>query len=327
MKAKAWTRLLAAPIAVLLALAAPAAARADYPDRPVKMVVGFGAGGPTDIVGRLFAQKAGELMGQQMVVENKPGAGGNLAAEYVANAAPDGYTILLTHLATQVISPLVYKKLNYDVDRDFAPVTQLIAVPNMIAVHPSLGASTVGELIALAKKSPGQITFASGGSGTSGHLSSELFKALAGVDIVHVPYKGSAAALPDLHTGRVQMISENLQFLLPQVKSGKLKALAVTTATRHPVVPDLPTVAEAGVPGYEVASWFGIVVPAGPPQPVVERLNDVFVRAVNSPEVRARLAEMGSIPVGSSPAEFAAMMKREAEKWAPVVRAAKLRVD
>lgn len=244
-----------------------------YPAQPVKMVVGFGAGGPTDIIGRLFAQKMTELMGNTMLVDNKPGAGGNVAAEVVARSQPDGYTILLTHLATQVISPLIYAKLPYDVERDFEPVTQLIAVPNLMVVHPSLAANSVSELVALAKKSPGQLNFASGGSGTSGHLSSELFKALAGVDIVHVPYKGSAAALADLRTGRVQMMTENLQFLLPQVKSGVVRALAVTPAKRVPSVPDLPTVAEAGVPGYDVSSWFGIVVPRGTPKAVVDRLN------------------------------------------------------
>lgn len=310
-----------------VALVVPTVSVAQYPDRPVKMVVGFGAGGPTDIIGRLFAQKLSELLGQPMVVENKAGAGGNLAAETVARSQPDGYTILLTHLATQVISPLIYAKLPYDVDKDFEPVTQLIAVPNMMVVHPSVKANNVKELIALAKASPGKLNFASGGSGTSGHLSSELFKSLAGVDIVHVPYKGSAAALADLRTGRVQMMTENLQFLLPQVKSGALRALAVTPATRVPAVPELPTVAEAGVPGYDVSSWFGIVVPRGTPAAVIERLNRDFVRAVNAPDVQAKLAEMGALPVGSSQQEFAAMMKREAAKWAPVVKAAGLRVE
>jgi tripartite-type tricarboxylate transporter receptor subunit TctC len=312
----------------LLALLVPLAAAAqEYPNQPVRMVVGFAAGGPTDIIGRLFAQKMSELMGKPMVVDNKPGAGGNVAAEVVARSQPDGYTVLLTHLATQVISPLIYAKLPYDVDRDFEPVTQLIAVPNLMVVHPSVAASSVTELVALAKKSPGQLNFASGGSGTSGHLSSELFKALAGVDIVHVPYKGSAAALADLRTGRIQMMTENLQFLLPQVKSGAVRALAVTPATRVASVPDLPTVAEAGVPGYDVSSWFGIVVPRGTPRAIVERLNRDFVRAVNAPDVQAKLAEMGAIPVGSSAPEFAAMMKLEAAKWAPVVKAAGLRVD
>lgn len=311
-----------------IALLAPHGAGAQgYPSQPVKMVVGFAAGGPTDIVGRLFAQKMTELLGKPMLVDNKPGAGGNVAAEAVARSQPDGYTLLLTHLATHVISPLIYAKLPYDVERDFEPVTQLIAVPNLMVVHPSVAASSVAELVALAKKSPGQLNFASGGSGTSGHLSSELFKALAGVDIVHVPYKGSAAALADLRTGRVQMMTENLQFLLPQVKSGVVRALAVTPATRVPAVPELPTVAEAGVPGYDVTSWFGIVVPRGTPAPIVERLNREFVLAVNSPDVQAKLAGMGAIPVGSSASEFAAMMKRETAKWAPVVKAAGLRVD
>jgi tripartite-type tricarboxylate transporter receptor subunit TctC len=313
--------------AVLALLMSLTASAQEYPNQPVRMVVGFGAGGPTDIIGRLFAQKMTELLGKPMVVDNKAGAGGNVAAEAVARSQPDGYTVLLTHLATQVISPLIYRHLPYDPDRDFEPVTQLIAVPNLMVVHPSVPAHSVAELIALAKKSPGKLNFASGGSGTSGHLSSELFKSLAGVDIVHVPYKGSAAALSDLLTGRVQMMTENLQFLLPQVKSGAVRALAVTPATRVPSVPDLPTLAEAGVPGYDVSSWFGIVVPRGTPRVVVERLNREFVRAVNAPEVQARLAEMGAIPVGSSPAEFAAMMKREAAKWAPIVKAAGLRVD
>ncbi|MGE0797480.1 MAG: Bug family tripartite tricarboxylate transporter substrate binding protein [Lautropia sp.] len=313
---------------VLLALLAsfPSVAK-EYPTQPVRLVVGFAAGGPTDIIGRIFAQKMTELLGTPMVVDNKPGAGGNVAAETVARAQPDGYTVLLTHLATQVISPLVYAKLPYDVDRDFEPVTQLIAVPNLMVVHPSVAASSVSELIALAKKSPGQLNFASGGSGTSGHLSSELFKALAGVDIVHVPYKGSAAALADLRTGRVQMMTENLQFLLPQVKSGALRALAVTPASRVSIVPELPTVAEAGVPGYDVSSWFGIVVPRGTPAAIIERLNREFVRAVRAPDMQQKFADMAAVPVGSTPAEFAMLIKREAVKWAPVVKATGLRVD
>lgn len=322
-----WARTAASLITGLALLMPGPGLAQDYPNRPVKMVVGFGAGGPTDIVGRLFAAKMTELLGEPMIVDNKPGAGGNVAAELVANSEPDGYTVLLTHLATQVISPLIYSKLPYDVDRDFEPVTQLIAVPNMMVVHPSVPARSVKELIAIAKKSPGQLNFASGGSGTSGHLSSELFKSLAGVDMVHVPYKGSAAALADLRSGRVQMMTENLQFLLPQVKGGHLRALAVTPSSRVPAVPDLPTLDEAGVPGYEVTSWFGIVVPRGTPQAVVERLNREFVRAVNAPDVQAKLAEMGAIPVGSSARDFAAMMKRETVKWAPVVKAAGLRVD
>ncbi len=327
MRHSAFRRWLASLI-VLAAVLAPLAVRAEtYPAKPVHLVVGFAAGGPTDIVGRLFANKVSELTGTQMIVENKPGAGGNVAAEYVAKAAPDGYTILLTHLATQIISPLIYTKLPYDVNSDFVPVTQLIAVPNMIVVHPSVKANSIKELIDLAKKNPGTINFASGGNGTSGHLSCELFKALAGVDIVHVPYKGSASALPDLRAGRVQMMCENLQFLLPQVQAGHLRALAVTPAKRVPAVPDIPTVAEAGVPGYDVSSWFGIVVPKGTPQYVIEKLNREFVRAVQSPDVQKKLAEMGSIPVGSSADQFAGMMKVEATKWAPVVKAAGLKVD
>ena len=310
----------------LLLVAALAAAQ-PYPSKPVRLVVGFPPGGPTDIIGRLVGTKLTEYFKEQVIIDNRPGAGGNIAADYVAKAAPNGYTVLLTHPATHAISPALYSKLPFDVVRDFAPVSQLVTVPNILVIHPSLPVRNVRELVALAKKNPGAINFASGGSGTGGHLSGELFKTMAGIDLVHVPYRGGAPAITDLVAGQVQVMIDNMQALLPYVRSGRLRALAVTPSARVPVVPELPTIAESGVPGYDVSSWFGLVVPAGTPQAVIDRLHADSVKAVKAPDVAARFADLGATPVGSTPEQFGAFIATEIAKWGPVVKASGARVD
>ena len=313
--------------ALALVLTVTLAAAQPYPSKPVRLVVGFPPGGPTDIIGRLVGTKLTEYFKEQVIVDNRPGAGGNIAADYVAKAAPNGYTVLLTHPATHAISPALYSKLPFDVVRDFAPVSQLVTVPNILVIHPSLPARNVRELVALAKKNPGAINFASGGSGTGGHLSGELFKTMAGIDMVHVPYRGGAPAITDLVAGQVQVMIDNMQALLPYVRSGRLRALAVTPSARVPVVPELPTIAESGVPGYDVSSWFGLVVPAGTPQAVIDRLNADSVKAVRAPDVAARFADLGATPVGSTPEEFRMFIATEIAKWGPVVKASGARVD
>lgn len=312
--------------AALAGFAAHALAQA-YPTRPVRLVVGFPPGGPTDIIGRLVAKELSGFLKEQVVVDNRAGAGGNIAAEHVARAAPDGYTLLLTHPATHAIAPALYTKLPYDALRDFDPVSQLVTVPNLLVVHPGLGAKSVSELVELARAKPGEINFASGGSGTSGHLSGELFKTLAKVDMVHVPFKGGGPAIAELVAGRVQVMIDNMQSLLPHVRAGRLRALAVTPTVRVATVPELPTIAEAGVPGFEVTSWFGIVVPAGTPRPVVERLHAEAVKTVQVPELVAKLRDLGATPAGTSPAEFGAFIRSEQAKWAPVVKASGAKVD
>src|SRR5687768_17390149 len=313
--------------ALALVLTVTLAAAQPYPSKPVRLVVGFPPGGPTDIIGRLVGTKLTEYFKEQVIVDNRPGAGGNIAADYVAKAAPNGYTVLLTHPATHAISPALYSKLPFDEVRDFAPVSQLVTVPNILVIHPSLPARNVRELVALAKKNPGAINFASGGSGTGGHLSGELFKTMAGIDMVHVPYRGGAPAITDLVAGQVQVMIDNMQALLPYVRSGRLRALAVTPSARVPVVPELPTIAESGVPGYDVSSWFGLVVPAGTPQAVIDRLHADSVKAVRAPDVAARFADLGATPVGSTPEEFRMFIATEIAKWGPVVKASGARVD
>ncbi|MGE0873879.1 MAG: Bug family tripartite tricarboxylate transporter substrate binding protein [Burkholderiales bacterium] len=313
-------------ILVAMLAAAPAAAQ-SYPSKPVKLVVGFPPGGPTDIISRLVAGELGKNLGEQVLIDNRPGAGGNIAAEHVARSAPDGYTLLMTHPATHAIAPALYANLKFDVVRDFAPVLQLVTVPNMMVVNPSLPVSNVRELIELARKRPGEINFASGGSGTTAHLSGELFKTLTGVNMVHVSYRGGAPAVADLIAGQVQVMIDNMQSLLQHVRAGRLKAIAVTPKTRVAAVPELPTIAESGVPDFEVTSWFGIVAPAGTPQPVIDRLHAEATKAIQNPAVAGKLQDLGATTVSSNPAAFSAFIKAEIAKWAPVVKSSGARVE
>lgn len=304
-----------------------AASAQAYPDKPIRMVVPFPAGGTTDILARAVAQKLSESLGQQMIVDNKPGAGGNIGAQEVARAAPDGYTLVMGTVGTHAINPSLYKKMPYDHVKDFAPVSLVASVPNLLVVHPSVPVNSVKELIAYVKANPGKLNFASSGNGTSIHLSGELFKTMTGVQMTHVPYKGSAPAVTDLLGGQVQLMFDNMPSALPHAKGGKLKPLAVTAAKRFPGTPDIPTIAEAGVPGYEASSWFGVLAPAGTPKEIVNKLSTEIAKALKTPEMTKRLEEQGAQAVGSTPEEFAAHIKAETAKWAKVVKESGATVD
>jgi tripartite-type tricarboxylate transporter receptor subunit TctC len=298
-----------------------------YPAKPIRFVVPYPAGGPLDTVARLLGAKVGESVGQPVVVDNKPGAGGNIGADIVAKSPADGYTILMGAVATHAINPTLYKSIPYDPVKDFAPITQVASTPNVLVVNPGVPAKDVKEFIAHAKANPGKLSFGSGSIGSAGHLAGELFKATAGVDMVHVPYKGAAPAMQDLVGGQVQLMFDNLASSLGQVKAGKVRALAVTTARRTPLAPELPTIAESGLPGFDISTWFGIFAPAGTPRPALERLHAEFVKALSAPDVREKMTNLGAEPVGNSPAEFAAYIRSEAEKYGRVIRASGAKVD
>ena len=299
----------------------------DYPSKPVRFVVPFAPGGTTDVLARLVGEKLSASLGQQFVVDNKPGAGGNVGTAQVAKAEPDGYTLLMGTVGTHAINASIYPSLPYDPVQDFAPVTLVATVPNVLVVNPEVPANSVAELIALAKEKPGELNFASSGNGTSIHLSGELFKAMTGVDIVHVPYKGSGPAVVDLLGGQVEMMFDNLPSSAPHIKAGKLRPLGVTSKERSPTLPDVPTIAEAGVPGYEALSWFGVLVPAGTPDAVVTRLQQEIAKILADPAMRERFAELGAVPAGDTPAEFAAFIGSETAKWADVVQKAGITLE
>ena len=312
--------------AALAALVAPAAAQ-DFPTRPITLVIPFAAGGSTDLVGRLVAQKMSEGLGQQVIVENRGGAGGNLGAAHVAKAEPDGYTILMATVATHALNPAVYTKMPYDAEKDFAPISLLVTVPNVLTVHPSVPANTVQELIDLIKKDPDKYSYASSGNGTPLHLSGELFKTMAGVpELVHVPYKGSGPALIDVIAGQVPMQFDNLPSSTEHIKSGKLKGLAVTSPERAPAFPDMPTMGET-LPGYETYTWNALFAPAGTPPEAIKRLNEEANKAIADPAVKAKLAEFSATVVGSTPEELGAHVKSELAKWAPIVKASGAKID
>ncbi len=295
---------------------------AGFPARTIRIVVPFPPGGVTDRLARMVAQKMQEHWGQPAVVENRPGASGMIAAETVAKSAPDGYTLMMGHIGTHAINVSLFSKLPYDPVKDFAPVSLLVSVPNVLLVHPSVPANSVQELVALAKARPGTLNFASPGSGTSGHMSAELFKSLAGIDIVHVPYKGPGPALQDLVAGQVNMLFDTVASSMPQVRGGKVKGLAVTTRERSAIAPDVPTMAESGVAGYEIAPWFAAYAPAGTPPAVVNKLQAEMARILGLPEVRAAFVDQqGMTLIASSPAELGAHTQREIAKWAQVVKA------
>jgi tripartite-type tricarboxylate transporter receptor subunit TctC len=262
-----------------------------------------------------------------VIVDNKPGAGGNIGADIVAKSPTDGYTILMGAVATHAINPTLYASIPYNPVRDFAPVTQLASTPNILIVHPSIPASNVREFIAYAKANPGKLNFGSGSTGSAGHLAGELFKSMAGVDMTHVPSKGAAPAMQDLIGGQIQLMFDNLASALGQVRAGKVKGLAVTTAKRTSLAPDLPTIAESGLPGFDISTWFGIFVPAGTPREVIDRLHAEFTRALGAPDVREKILNLGAEPVGNRPEEFAAYIKREAEKYARVIKASGAKAD
>jgi tripartite-type tricarboxylate transporter receptor subunit TctC len=311
---------------IALSIAAGAAAAQTYPAKPVRLVVGFPPGGATDVVARLLAEKLSVSLGQQFVVDNRAGAASNIAADYVANAPRDGYTILMGTISL-AINPTLYKKLPYDAVRDFAPVSQVTSAPFLLVVHPSLPARNVREFIALAKKMPGQLNYASAGNGSGAHLFAAMFGSMAGIKIAHVPYKGAAPATTAVLSGEAQFMFDNIVTTLPLARAGKFRALAVTTAKRAAAAPELPTVAEAGVPGYDANSWFGVFAPTGTPQPVLDRLHAEIVKTLKQPDVRERLAGLGCEPAGTTPAEFGAFYKSEVAKWGKVVRETGVQID
>ncbi len=314
-------------LAALLALVALGASAQAYPTRSIRLVVPFPAGGTTDILARAAAQKLTESMGQSVVVDNRPGAAGNIGADIVAKSAPDGYTLLMGTVGTHAINASLYSKMPYDHVKDFTPIVLVAGVPNVLVVNPAVPVNSVGDLINLAKAKPGSINFASSGSGTSIHLSGELFKTMAGVDMTHVPYKGSSPALTDLMGGQVQVMFDNLPSSLPQIKAGKLRAVAVTSVKRAPALPDVPTIAESGLPGFEASSWFGILGPAGTPANVVSRINAEVNKWLQSPEAREHLLAQGAESAGGTPERFAAHIRAETDKWAKVVKASGAKVD
>lgn len=316
-------------LASLLACIAPlaSAAERDYPARTVRIVVPFAPGGSTDVVARILADKLGTALGQSFVVENRPGAGGNIGADVVAKAAPDGYTLLMGTTGVLAINKYLYQDMSYDPDRDFAPVSYTSLITNMLVVGPGVPARTVPELIALAKAKPGTLTFASSGAGSSTHLSGELFKSMAGVDILHVPYKGSSQALTDLMSGQVAMLFDNAPSSMPYVQQGKLRAIAVTSLKRMPTLPGVPTIDESGVKGYESLSWSGIVAPAATPGPVIAKLNAAIEKVLAQEDVRKQFANLGVEAVGGPPEAFTRQIRAESEKWGKVVKAANIRLD
>jgi tripartite-type tricarboxylate transporter receptor subunit TctC len=304
----------------LLVVGGAQASAADYPTRPVRWIVPYPAGGSTDILARIIGQYLSERLGQQVVIENRPGGGNNIGTEAAVHAAPDGYTLLLVNPA-HGINATLYPKLNFNIIRDMAPVAGIIRVPNVMEVTPSLPAKTVTEFITYAKANPGKINWASSGSGTSVHLSGELFKSMTGTDLTHVPYRGSAPALTDLIAGTVHVMFANMPSSIAHIQGGKLRALAVTTAKRSDALPDVPTVAET-VPGYEASAWFGMGVPKGTPADIIQKLNSEVNVALQDPKVKARLVELGGVSIPGTPADFGKVIGEETDKWAKVIKSA-----
>jgi tripartite-type tricarboxylate transporter receptor subunit TctC len=304
-----------------------AVAAQTYPDKPIRYVVPYPPGGPLDAVARLLGQKVSERLGQPIIVENKPGAGGNIGADFVAKSAHDGYTILMGAVATHAINPGLYAKMPYDPVKDFTPITLIGVTPNVLVVNPAVPAKDVKEFIAYAKANPGKLNFGSGSTGSAGHLAGELFNEMAGVQMAHIPYKGAAPAMQDLIGGQIQLMFDNMASSLPQVKAGKIRALAVTTPKRASAAPELPAIAESGLPGFDISTWFGLFAPANVPKDVVAKLHTEFTRALALPDVKEKLAGLGIEPVGNKPEEFAAYIKSEAAKYGEVIKKSGARVD
>jgi tripartite-type tricarboxylate transporter receptor subunit TctC len=304
-----------------------AASAQTYPTKPIRFIVGFAPGGATDIIARALAQKLSDVFGQQVVVDNRAGGGGTIAAMMAAKSPPDGYTLLMGTISTLATNVSTYKNLPYDPLRDFAPVTLAAATPYFVTINAGLPVSNLKEFIALAKAKPGALNFGTSGAGGGAHLSAELFRAMAGIDLVHVPYKGAALALTDVIGGQIQMSFSQPLIVLPHLKSGRVKALAITSAKRSSALPEFPTVAESGVPGYESSSWQGIVVPTGTPFAIITRLHAELVKGLRSRDIGDRLAAEGTDPGGNSPAEFGAYIRREIAKWAKVVKDAGIKTE
>ena len=319
---------LAVPFAAASALRAPDAhAQTPFPARPARLVVPFPPGGSLDNVGRLLAQKLSEAWGQQVVVENRPGAGGNVGADAVAKSPPDGYTVVMGALSTHAVNPSLYPSMPYDAVRDFAPLSLVAVTPNVLIVNAASPVASVRDLVALAKASPGKVNFGSGSNGSAGHLAGELFKIETGTDVAHIPYKGSAPAQQALLAGDTQFMFDNLANAMAQVKGGKVRAIAVTTKDRSKLAPELPTMAEAGLPGFDISTWFGLLAPAGTPPEVIAKWNADVVKVLNAPDVREKMLAQGAEPAPTTPAEFAAFIARERDKYARIVKASGAKVD
>ncbi|CAG0982025.1 hypothetical protein BURK1_01797 [Burkholderiales bacterium] len=314
-------------LALATALAVPHAVAQSFPSKPVRLVIPFPPGGSLDNIGRLLAHKLSEGWGQQVVIENRPGAGGNIGADAVAKSPADGYTVVMGALSTHAVNPNLYAKMPYDAARDFAPISLVAITPNVLIVNAASPAASLQDLIAIAKANPGRTNFGSGSNGSAGHLAGELFKLETGTDVMHIPYKGGAPALQALLAGDTQFMFDNLANAMAQVKGGKVRALAVTTAQRSKLAPDLPTMAEAGMPGFDISTWFGLLAPAGTPPEVIAKWNADVVRALNSPDVREKMLAQGADPSPTTAAGFASFIASEREKYARIVKASGARVD
>jgi len=308
-------------------LGLPGAAQAAYPDKPIHLLVPFPPGGAADLMARSLGQKLSQQLGQAVVLDNRGGAGGTIAAETVARAAPDGYTLLFGTMGTQAINPNLYAALRYDPLKDFAPVSLTHATPRVLVVHPQVAVKNIAELIALAKARPGEITFGSAGNGSSGHLAGEYFKSLTGVSMTHVPYKGTSGAMVDLLAGRISMSIDAPAAYLEYIRNGQVRALGVTSLKRMAILPEVPTIAESGVPGFDISNWLGVLAPAHTPAAIVNRLNGEIVQAMNDAQMRKQLGEAGIEAMSSSPAQFSAFINSEVAKWARVVKASGAHMD
>ena len=316
-----------AGMALLASSALVCAQSAGYPQRPIRIVVAYTPAGATDILARTVGQKFTETWGQPVIIDNRPGANGNIGTEYAAKATPDGYTLLMVTAGTHGINPGLYRKLGFDAVKDFAPVSLVAMVPNIFVVNNAVPAKDLKEFIAYAKANPGKLNYGSPGNGSTAHLSMELFKSMTGVQMLHIPYKGSAGVLADLIGGQIVAMMDNMPPYVPQVKAGKIRALAVSPARRSPAVPDVPTVAEAGVPGYDSGAWFGLVAPANTPKDIVNKLARETARVLKLPDVSARLSDLGAEPVGGTPEQFAVHIKAEIAKWAKVIKGANVELQ
>jgi tripartite-type tricarboxylate transporter receptor subunit TctC len=308
-------------LAAVAAIACSVAAAQNYPAKPIRFIAPFPPGGSTDFLARIVALKMSESMGQQVVVENRGGAGGTIGVELAAHAAPDGYTIVMGHIGTFGVNPTLYPKLPYDAIKDFAPITLLAMVPNGMVVHPALPVHSVKDFLAIARAKPKALLYGSGGNGSAAHLAAAYFELLAKIQLTHVPYKGTGPALIDLVAGQTSMMITGMPAVMPHIRSGRLRLLAVGNAKRIALLPEVPTIAESGVPGYDATQWYGVLAPAGTPRELVMKLNAEMVKALTRPDVRDKLAADGAIPVGNTPEEFGAHIKAEIARWAPVVKA------
>lgn len=316
-----WAALLSAGAGTLSAQAQ------SYPSKPIRFVVGFTAGGASDITARIVGQKLSEHFGQPVIIDNRAGASGTIAASIVAKAPPDGYTLLSGATSILAINPGLFDKLDYDSLRDFAPVSQTVLMPQLLVVHPAVKATTLKELLALAKARPGELNYSSSGTGSSSHLAMELLKYMAGINVVHVPFKGSGQAMPNLLAGQIQLVIDPIPTSLPHVKTGRLRAIAISTVKRSPAIPEVPTIAEAGVPGYDSSLWYGVLLPARTPPAIVAKLSETVNAILRERDVVERFAGLGADPLGSSPAEFGKYIRDEFGKWGKVIKAVGIRAE